>query len=103
VAGCGLPINIIVEYNGNTLVWNYCYSLGQRIEQSGPNNADFTKQIYHNNHLGNGRAMANRNGDVVTSIDYYPFDGQLQLIGQHNRFSLNNKERDDGYGFDFYY
>jgi RHS repeat-associated protein len=79
------------------------YGLGQRIGRIGPNSADSTKQIYHNDHLGNVRAITKRNGDIVTTIDYYPFGEQLQLTGQPSRFSFNDKEYDDSYGFDLYY
>jgi hypothetical protein len=77
--------------------------LGQRIGRIGPNSADSSKQIYHNDHLGSVRAITNRSGSIITAIDYYPFGEQLQLTGASSRFSFNGKEYDDSYGFDLYY
>ncbi len=61
------------------------------------------KQIYHNDHLGNVRAITDTSGAIVAKVDYYPFGEELGLTGSPGRFTYNGNELDDEYGFDLYY
>jgi len=86
------------QYRYN-LAWNYLYGLGQRMARFKGSN----KQIYHNDHLGNVRAITDTAGAVIAKIDYYPFGDELSLTGSPGRFTYNGNEFDDEYGFDLYY
>jgi RHS repeat-associated protein len=91
---------IIAEYNNSgALDWNYVYGLGQRLAKY--KNSD--KWIYHNDHLGNVRAVSNTSGSTVNKADYYPFGEKLYSYGDIGKYAYNGKEYVDDYGFDLYY
>ena len=92
---------VIAEYDDDgDLVWNYVYGLGQRVARYNGNN----KQIYHNDHLGNMRAITDTLGAAaLATADYYPFGEMLSVTGAPGRFTYNGNELDDEYGFDLYY
>ena len=92
---------VIAEYDDDgDLVWNYVYGLGQRVARYNGNN----KHIYHNDHLGNMRAITDTLGAAaLAAADYYPFGEMLSVTGAPGRFTYNGNELDNEYGFDLYY
>ena len=82
-----------------SLVWNYIYGLGQRLARS----YSTDKMIYHNDHLGNVRAITKQDGSVTGKEDYYPYGKQLEVTGTPGKYTYNGKEYLDDWGYDLYY
>jgi RHS repeat-associated protein len=79
------------------------HGLGQRLARFKYTAQDTVRQIYHNDHLGNVRALTSETGSIVSQVDYYPFGEELGLTGSPGRYTYNGNEFDDEYGFDLYY
>jgi len=91
---------VIAEYNNTGgLEWNYVYGLGQRVAKY----KGSEKWAFHNDHLGNVRAVTNVSGSTVNKADYYPYGDRLFSSGDIGKYSYNGKEYIDDYGFDLYY
>ncbi len=95
---------VLAEYDDSgNLVWNYVYGLGQQLARFKYTTQDTVRQVYHNDHLGNVRALTSETGSIISQVDYYPFGDELSLTGSPGRYTYNGNEFDDEYGFDLYY
>ena len=96
--------------NGVTSIADYC---GNAIYENGSlkmllNEAGYVSfpdkkfHFYLKNHLGNVRVVADKDGNVEETNDYYPFGGLFTASTSVQPFKYNGKELDRKSGLDWY-
>ena len=77
----------------------YCYTSNNPVNRIDPNGM---YHYYLQDHQGNNRVVADRNGKVEEVNHYYPFGGMFATTGNIQPYKYNGKELDTRKGLNWY-
>jgi len=87
----------VVKKERQVEIRNYIYAGSKRLAEI----KNGKTYYYHTDNLGSVRKVSDENGDVVFSIDYYPFGEKFSKEGYGSNYEYTGKEFDDS-GLNYY-